>query len=74
MSRVVLLALSEADVRAHCARSSVEISTIEGLLGGGVRLVCQSGRGADTMRHKLQTAVIRGEVVRKRVRPSKHRM
>jgi DUF1365 family protein len=26
------------------------------------------------MRHKLQTALIRGEVVRERVRPSKHRM
>jgi hypothetical protein len=26
------------------------------------------------MRHKLETDVIRGEVVRERVRPSKHRM
>jgi hypothetical protein len=26
------------------------------------------------MRHKLETDVIRGEVVREKVRPSKHRM
>jgi len=38
MSRVILLALSEADVRAHCARSAVGVSSIEGLMGGGVRL------------------------------------
>jgi hypothetical protein len=74
MSRVILLALSEADVRAHCARSAVGISSIEGLLGRGVRLVCQSGSGADTMRHKLQTDVIRGDFVRERLRPSKHRV
>lgn len=74
MSRVVLLALSEADVRAHCARSSVEISTIEGLLGGGVRLVCRSGRGADIIRQKLQIDVIHGDVVRERLRPAKPRL
>lgn len=74
MSRVILLALSEADVRAHCARSAVAVSSIESLLGGGVRLVCQSGAGADTMRHKLQTDVIRGEVIRERVRSSKRRI
>ena len=73
MSRAILLALSEADVRAHCARLAVGVSSIEDLLGGGVRLVCQSSAGADTMRHKLQTAVIRGDVVRERVRPSSHR-
>ena len=72
MSRVLLLALSEADVRAHCARLAVGVSSIEDLLGGGVRLVCQSSAGAETMRHKLD--VIRGEVVREKVRPSRHRM
>jgi hypothetical protein len=74
MSRVILLALSEADVRAHCARSAVGVSSIEGLMGGGVRLVCQSGAGADTMRQKLQADVIRGDVVRERVRPSRPRI
>ena len=33
MSRVILLALSEADVRAHCARLAVGVSSIEDLLG-----------------------------------------
>jgi hypothetical protein len=74
MSRVILLALSEADVRIHCARLAVGVSSIEDLLAGGVRLVCQSSAGAETMRHKLETDVIRGEVVREKVRPSKHRM
>ena len=74
MSRVILLALSQADVRTHCARLAVGVSSIEDLLGGGVRWVCQSSAGADTMRHNRQTAVIRGDVVREKVRPSKHRM
>lgn len=69
MSRVVLLALSEADVRAHCVRFAIGISSVEGLFGGGVRLVCQSGAGADMIRQKLQTDVIRGEAVRERFRP-----
>jgi hypothetical protein len=42
MSRVILLALSEEDVRTHCARLAVGVSSIEDLFGGGVRLVCQS--------------------------------
>jgi hypothetical protein len=74
MSRVILLALSEAVVRTHCARLAARVSSIEDLLGGGVRLVCQSSAGAYMMRHKLQRAVICGDVVRERVRPSKPRM
>lgn len=34
MSRVILLALSEEDVRTHCARLAVGVSSIEDLLGG----------------------------------------
>jgi hypothetical protein len=71
MSRVVLLALSEADVLAHCAKAEVGVSTIERLLGGGVRLVCSSSRGAATIRQKLHRHLIEGVVTRERHRPAK---
>jgi hypothetical protein len=71
MSRVLLLALSEADVMAECAQFTVSVSAIERLLGGGVRLVCSSSRGAATMRQKLQRHVIEGTVTRERHRPAK---
>lgn len=70
MSRVVLLALSEADVLARCAQSKVGVSAIERLLGGGVRLVCSSSRGAATIRQKLKQDVIEGTVTRERHRPA----
>jgi hypothetical protein len=70
MSRVVLLALGEADVLAHCARSDVGVSAIERLVGGGVRLVCLSGRGAETIRQKLNAHVFEGQVIRERHRPA----
>lgn len=70
MSRVVLLALSEADVIAQCARSEVSVSAIERLLGGGVRLVCSSSRGAATIRQKLKRHIIDGTVTRERHRPA----
>ena len=71
MSRVVLLALSEAEVVAHCAKADVGVSAIERLLGGGVRLVCSSSRGADTIREKLRCHLIEGVATRERHRPAK---
>jgi hypothetical protein len=71
MSRVVLLALSEADVLAHGAKAEGGVSTIERLLGGGVRLVCSSSRGAATIRQKLHRHLIEGVVTRERHRPAK---
>lgn len=71
MSRVVLLAMSEADARAHCAKAEVGVSAIEELIGGGVRLVCSSSRGAETIRQKLRRHLIEGSVTRERHRPVK---
>jgi len=71
MTRVVLLALSEADVMAQCVQSEVRVSVIERLLGGGVRLVCSSAQGAVTIRQKLKRDVIKGTVTRERHRPAK---
>jgi hypothetical protein len=69
MSRVLLVALEEAQVIARCAAEKVGISAIEPLTTGGVRLVCMSGHGAASMTRKLKGHLISGEVVRERHRP-----
>lgn len=69
MSRAMNLTLSEGEVLAVCQTAKVGVSAIETLPQGGVRLVCMSMDGADTMRRKLKTRLIQGEVVRARHRP-----
>ena len=69
MSRVVLLSMSESDVIAKCNDAKIGVSAIERLTTGGVRLVCMSVDGAETIRHKLKAHIIKGEVVRQRLRP-----
>lgn len=71
MTRVVLLSLSEAEVMAQCAQSNVRVSALECLIGGGVRLVCSSVSGAETIRQKLKRNIIEGVVTRERHRPTK---
>ena len=44
---------------------------VERIPAGGVRLVCMSSDGAETMRKKLKAHVIRGDVVRERIRQVK---
>lgn len=68
MSRAMNLALSESKVREHCRTSGVEVSALEVLPGGGVRLVCTSGHGAELLRKKLKSKLIAGEVQRTRLR------
>lgn len=69
MSRAILLSLDEGQVVAHCLKAKVGVSAIEGLVGGGVRLVCRSSAGAEIMRQALKKHVIEGEVVREPYRP-----
>ena len=69
MSREVLLSMAEADVRAQCLKANVGVSAIECLVDGGVRLVCMSGRGAELIRKKLKSHLIKGDVIRERYRP-----
>jgi hypothetical protein len=71
MSRVVQLSLDERTVVAKCAAENVGISAIETLPAGGVRLVCMSSVGAATIRRKLKTHLIDGEVTRELHRPVK---
>ena len=71
MSRTINVTLGESDVIARCAAQKVGVSAIEGLPTGGVRLVCMSVDGADQMRRKLKTHIIKGEVTRARHRPTR---
>jgi hypothetical protein len=64
-----LLSMSEKDVNARCLEANVGVSAIERLVDGGVRLVCMSTNGAELIRKKLKSQIIRGEVVRERRRP-----
>ena len=69
MSRMLLLSMTEREAIAKCAEAKVGVSAIESLASGGVRLVCMSSRGAETMRKALKKQLITGEVVRERHRP-----
>ena len=69
MSRVIHLSLDEGVVVIRCMSEKVGVSAIEGLPGGGVRLVCMSNEGAEIIRKKLKRYVIDGEVTRERFRP-----
>jgi hypothetical protein len=71
MSRALLINLDEGQIIAKCLDEKVGISTIERLASGGVRLVCNSSRGADTMTRKLKGHLIDGHAVRERHRPSR---
>ncbi|HYI42896.1 MAG TPA: hypothetical protein VD768_04665 [Sphingomicrobium sp.] len=63
------LSLAESSVREHCRANAVEVSALEVLPGGGVRLVCSSADGAALIRNKLKSKLITGEVQRTRRRP-----
>jgi hypothetical protein len=65
------LAMSEKEALAQCLASKVEVSAIEALPGGGVRLVCNSVEGAERIRRKLKQKIIGTERARARHRPVK---
>jgi hypothetical protein len=70
MSRVVFLSLEEGAVVLRCRTEKVGVSAIERLPGGGVRLVCMSSTGADQIRRKLKSHVIKEGATRERHRPT----
>jgi hypothetical protein len=69
MSREILVAMSEAEVVAKCQAAKVGVSVIERIPAGGVRLVCMSGSGAETMRKTFKAHLIEGTVIREKLRP-----
>lgn len=71
MSRVLYLSMEETEVVLKCEAAKVGISTIERLPQAGVRLVCMSVRGAELMRAKLRSHLIKGTAERFKFRPSR---
>jgi hypothetical protein len=65
------LAMSESDVLDRCRKEGVGVSALELLPSGGVRLVCMSSDGADTIRRIFPKKLIQGAVVRERFRPTR---
>ena len=71
MSREMYLTINSDEALAKCEAQKVGVSAIERLPEGGVRLVCMSGEGAELMRTKLKSKLIKGEVTRARHRPTR---
>lgn len=69
MTRAINLSMGEADVVSRCLTERVGVSAIERLPQGGVRLVCMSVDGAELIRRKLKSHIIKGDVTRERHRP-----
>ena len=70
MNRVLFLKMDEGKVVASCVQEKVGVSAIERLPGGGVRLVCKSGEGANHMRATLKSHILDGDnIARQRQRP-----
>jgi len=69
MSRVLFLSMDEADIVTRCQSEKIGISTLERLPSGGTRLVCMSVDGAETMRTKLKSKLMKGDVARAEHRP-----
>ena len=64
MSRVVNLSMSADEARHQCTTRQIGVSALESLPEGGVRLVCMSVDGAETIRKRLKSSLIKGEVRR----------
>jgi hypothetical protein len=71
MTRALYVSLDESDVISRCHAKKVGVSAIEPLPEGGVRLVCMSVGGAETMRSALRLHMIKEEVTRLRHRPTR---
>ena len=69
MSRVLFVTLDEGQVAAKCLAEKVGISAIERLPAGGIRLVCMSSDGAERMRRKFKSTLMKKEVERQLHRP-----
>ena len=69
MSRAVFLNMSEKAIVLHCESEMIGISAITALPAGGTRLVCMSKRGAEQIRRKLKTRLMKGELAAERHGP-----
>jgi hypothetical protein len=71
MSRVVNLRLTAEQVSQHCREAKINISMLEALPEGGVRLVCSTSEGSDQIRAELDKRIIPGEPRRRASRPTR---
>ena len=71
MSRVLLLNMSTQAATDECDKQNVGVSALEALPAGGVRLVTMSSDGADRLRTKLKSKLLKGDVIRARHRPTR---
>ena len=71
MSRVLLLAMSAQAAVDECQRMDIGVSALEDLPSGGVRLVTMSGYGAEQLRRKHKSKMIKDDVLRARHRPTR---
>ena len=71
MSRVLLLDMSTQAATDECLKLDVGVSALEALPAGGVRLVTMSSHGAEQLRIKLKSKLLKGDVIRVRHRPTR---
>lgn len=71
MSRVLLLDMSAQTATDECGKLQIGISALEALPSGGVRLVTMSGHGAEQLRTKFKSKLLKGDVLRARHRPTR---
>lgn len=69
MSRVLLLDMSAQAATDKCHKLAIGVSALEALPAGGVRLVTMSSHGAEQLRSKLKSKLLKGKVLRTRHRP-----
>jgi len=71
MSRVLLLNMSSQAATDECHKHNIGVSALENLPAGGVRLVTMSMEGAERLRTKLKSKLLKGDVIRARHRPTR---
>ena len=71
MSRVLLLDMSTQSATDECHRLDVGVSALEALPAGGVRLVTMSSYGAEQLRRKLKSKLLKRDILRARHRPTR---
>lgn len=64
MSRALNVAAEPAEVEALCAKRGISISTLEGLVSGGSRVVLTTMNDAFVLRREMAGKVLSGPVVR----------
>ena len=69
MTRVLFVSLDAGVVVKRCTAAKVGSSALESLPAGGTRLVCMSSDGAEAMRRKLRSHLIKTRVTRRPYRP-----